>query len=87
MSNNLFLHQNGMDELSIKALAWQNNYNKGMMGYWKVPDKEFKRIYNVGREKWPYSRRHIDKYVVKDRGCYRFTTLGKQVLKESGYEV
>lgn len=81
-----FLPHKGMDELSIKSVLWKNAYNQGRSSNYKVPDAEFKRIWNVGRERWPYSRRHNDKYVVKDKGYYRFTRLGLEVLKESGYD-
>lgn len=83
----MFLRQGGMDDLSVKSVQWKNDYNMGQSGHYTTPALEFKRIWNVGRERWPYSRRHLDKYVVKDRGRWRFTRYGKEVLKESGYAV
>lgn len=85
--DSLFLHQNGMDQLSIDAVEWRNKRNMGVVLHYKVPDKEFKRLWNVGREGYNPSRRHSDKYVVRERGFYRFTRYGIQTLKECGYEL
>lgn len=80
-----FLPHKGMDQHSIDAVLWKNARAQGIVKDYKFPRLEFNRIWNVGRERWPYSRRHNDKYVVRDKGHYRFTRLGLEVLKENGY--
>lgn len=86
-SESMFLPHGAMDDLSIKSIQWKNAHENGQSARYSIPEKEFKRIWGIGRERWPYSRRHVDKYVVKDKGRYRFTRYGQEILKENGYGV